>query len=454
MRKVFLLTATLLSLLLAACQGPRQGYQLAVPKDAVAVAQLRLKRLAEKVNLSDTPLMSLLGRHTTVRQIFEDPALLGIDFDAPAYIFLTPERFVGMALKVEDETLLDAFVEQLTRERICEAIPQRGEGEFFTIADAALLCHDDELLLITLSLSPGMPPSSLLRYAAGRMERSATAAYFAGDSPLADADQALAILVHGAAMAQFRQLPATQIVEALLRPSLSQAGATLNDLGCLITAEEPTGRGFQAQLQLITPNDTLQRVLHERIARLPVLSDALLPYVGVADDATCLFACNGADLLQAIASDRDWRMALRSLEGVADVEAILRAIHGDVLLDWSHSGAEPNLTLLAQLANTDFTADIPAWQARATNYGLTFENTAQGQYHIAALGVDVYTGVKDSLFFLSTRPSPQPDPRQAPLPDAEGKRLYLSAQTPQGQVTLSSQDLLNYTATFEPLRQP
>lgn len=460
MKRNITLATTLLAILLTACTNRQADYRLAVPDDAVAVAQLRLMSLAEEAGLQSAPLLeslapwlSLLGTEASrqAQAIVEDPSLLGIDFDDPAYVFATPNQTLGIVLHVEDEALLDAVIEQLAREQICGTVSQQDGYKSTTIAGTATLTYDETLLLITLSLNPNASSAALARYATERMRCDASTAYFASDTPLDGASQALAIVVSGNLLPQFRDLPITQPLLALLQSSLNQAEASLDDMECLITMGQ-TADGLQARLQLRTDNAALRQALDERIGQLPTIGNALLPYANEDDDLTCLFACDGAALLNSMEADRDLRMAIRMMEGLADVEAILRAVDGDVLFSiGSFDMTEVDhlrFTLLAELDNTDFAAEIPDWQARAVSYGLTFEETAAGQYRINAFGLDVYMGVNGQVFSLATKPTALVGQAQTGWDEAMGKRLHLRASTPQGRITLSSQDLLDYTITL------
>lgn len=130
-----------------------------------------------------------------------------------------------------------------------------------------------------------------------------------------------------------------------------------------------------------------------------------------ADQAIWLaFNTKGEDLLKFLRSEPTIRTALITLNLVVDADRIIKAIDGDVAVEFTAAKASTaskdirfdfdfkNARLTAQLANTDFLSGASSWG----NSFLSVKALSPTEYVVNYNPTPIYLGVKDKTFYLGS----------------------------------------------------
>lgn len=145
----------LLATVLCVACGQKSEYATVIPKDAPIVASMNLQALGEKASLKDYKGLIDMGLmqikkedaalYEQLRDIVNDPSLLGLALNEPVYIFALEGGESGAAvMKVTDADKVKQLAKQL--------LPQQGiecteEGEHLWIAGPMAIVVTDQILL-------------------------------------------------------------------------------------------------------------------------------------------------------------------------------------------------------------------------------------------------------------------------------------------------------------------
>lgn len=481
-RHLYILVSVLSFLI--SCGNEHSDYRLSVPNDALVVVQLQLDDLMEAADiptslLDDWTDMLPNGLGNSVQDIIDDPTLLGIDWQSPVYVFITPDKLCGLVARVEDEGHVDAVMDELHSERLCSSVKEDGGVKSCKIGSEAQLAYDGEGLLIIVPLEGRMRSSVLASYATERMDRKSSNSYFGKDTPLDDCNKPLAAVVNGELIEQINDIN-DEWSEAvrLMRSSLREFGAKLGDVTYLFTFDSQA-HDMVITLSQRTDNEALLSYMDDLLDEWPKLGGSLAAYVDEDDAVTCLFTCNGEAVLENLKKNSDARRTLQQMEDYLDVEALLKSLHGEIAFsldsddnfdDWDNA----RFVFAAQVSDKDLAESIPEWLSNihASDEGFYYEVTGSGQWILGSreyewtedwemvygegYNVVAYLGIQDGVLNISNKPLAQFLSRSRGLEtDVMGLRLYFHANLsgldtpiPVDGVTLTSEDLQNYTFTI------
>lgn len=169
MRRTELLLINLLlvvALFFSACSRQRVSteYTHAIPADVSTVASIQGEELIKKSKIratSGTQLTGLLGgdvitQEQTLSRLFHAPQEIGIDLNAPCYLFNAPSLHCEVtAIKISDLNRLEAFIDNIESEGLCTS-PQKRDGYLITeITDTGvgIAYNNGTLLLINAGSS-------------------------------------------------------------------------------------------------------------------------------------------------------------------------------------------------------------------------------------------------------------------------------------------------------------
>ena len=154
--------------MLASCKNDGvEDYEIVVPKQASAVLRTRLDKVLVDSEISRSPLLKLVlskaansmgsDADNKLKQLVDDPSLMGIDFAEPVYAFVVSDELYGVSMKVDDESLLSEFVKYLNKQGLCGKVKESNGCQWSSLLDNDIrMVYNDKVLLLMLSLGNGI----------------------------------------------------------------------------------------------------------------------------------------------------------------------------------------------------------------------------------------------------------------------------------------------------------
>ena len=392
-------------LLLASCS--KKDYMTVIPADATFVAAVNLSDVAAEADLKNSPVMSLakIGLMAAgqdqqlLREVLNDPSVIGIDFDAPAYVFQTPNHSWGLVLSVEDDSRLeDAFRELAKQQLVSKPIEKDGLMWTALLGDINV-AFNQESLLILVSQQDGITAAMLKQHMKELFSQEQEES-FAATEQMQQLEAAHAPVAIYSRMAALPQGVASSLAGFLpkgVRPANVEVCMSLTfNQGTASLKAQLSGKDQQTQ-QLLNGNSQHLRTLKGDF--LGAASDNFFAWISMG--------CEGSWLLDLLKQNEDAKQALFMLERGIDIEQMLRSIDGDVTLvlpaEPSVSGLQhTDFMLLAQVEKTDFLSDVTDWTCSARDYGITLQSLGNQQYLLSAPELKLHWGVEQQTLYLAT----------------------------------------------------
>ncbi|MBQ9363551.1 MAG: DUF4836 family protein, partial [Bacteroidaceae bacterium] len=136
-------------------------------------------------------------------------------------------------------------------------------------------------------------------------------------------------------------------------------------------------------------------------------------YIHSPQEGFAVWAClgvKGSWLLDQLKQDPKAKELLIALERAIDIEAILRAVDGDVAVtlprDFSgmNAIADADFMLLAHVDNKDFLKDVDYWQKTMKDYGVSMTQSKDNNFVLKAQDYTLNWGVDgDDVYFASAK---------------------------------------------------
>lgn len=407
---VGLFVIALYCLLTASCT--KHDYASAIPKDANLVAAMQLDQLASDVRLSESKAISrvksfsgLIASGQTqekVNAILEDPSLMGLDFDEPAFLFMTPDKCMGLSIRVDDSDLLDEVVRTLARQQLAGKPVERDDYTWTTLFIGVEMAYDAHTALLMLPTTTDMSSAVL---------RSRMTQYLKQDSEM-----------------QFAETENMKRIETDAKhPVKLYARATSLPTAFydIIKGLLPAGvKAGNVEVEASLSNDRNKTTLEASVFSTDKQTDKLLKaadkdlrdingeFTTAAPQDFFLWAtigCKGKKVVELMKKEKNTRDLLFLLERGIDIENMLSSVDGDLTLVLPQAPQKgqwekQDFMLFGQLAHDDFLKDVNDWKASARDYGVNIGNEAGGKNHFT-LKADSYSlhwGVDNKQLYLAS----------------------------------------------------
>ena len=408
------------------------AYAQVIPQDAKALARIDLRQLVGEANLSAADELRLLSR---VLFVSENKAT-GLDMARPVYAFVTKVGDIGIAARVDDDSQLRERLNELNSDgKATPAVRQRDLT--WTVIDGQwLMAFDDDKALV-MGPAIGSAQDYLRNLMAGLMQQRRE-----------DSGMSSQLYIE----LNQRQAPMAAVVAADIMPKSVQSNirsyANLPALDTLHLGMElhTHDNAIDLSVDMLT-DDTQMRKAIDAIGQWLRPIDGSL--IDKCPTDAALWLCtniDGSRLLTALRDVQELRVMLVMVNTVANVDAIIKAIDGDVAVqvgatDASRAGASTPALLTAQLRDTDFLAEASYWLQKATQTGMfALSSTAPNEFRLTTGDTSLLFGTAGNTLYVSNSPELKPigDGRSDAtdsflahrVPDIRGNRLYATF-TPQ-----------------------
>ena len=149
MRKLFLLSAILIAVIISSCSS--DDYKTYVPADSKVVAKIDVASFFSQMGVDQEQLFKALGEN--YGDDLKDIKSLGIDFATPMYFFARPDGQsieFGAVVKVQDRAQLEKTFESKTGLKL-----SKGQGYSYAVDNGVSAAVNDEAMVFQLKVDQG-----------------------------------------------------------------------------------------------------------------------------------------------------------------------------------------------------------------------------------------------------------------------------------------------------------
>lgn len=415
----------------------KTDYIAVVPANATFVASADLMSIAEKSDFGNSSLAGIMNQYMgifieknaqdRVRSLMANPADMGIDFMQPVFVFKTPNQCVGITMKMNDKGDFEQFLDFLREQNLASKAVERDDVMMGTLLDDIEYGYKGKTILLIASLGEGGGP-------VGKQTLTTLFAQSKDDS-FVNSESYEKLMGMGE-----RDIKIYSNMAALpnelasdLKPLLPQ-GVRFTDVEFLASADFQNGKAvLTAQLdganekakKFFEGGDTNFRNIEGRYTNMPTDDVFVWASMGV----------NGKWLLDKLKQDADMKQRLFLVERGIDIEAMIKAIDGDVAVTlpssfFTSDDAESfDFMVCANVQNCKFLDDVDYWKEGMKRYGITMTPTGKNEYLLVADeykfnwgvdGDDLYIGSNSAFASMQTsRKNGVLDARKAEIQDCK-----------------------------------
>ena len=392
----FLLVA---AMLMASCS--KKDYVNVIPHDSIALMAVDMKNM-------ELPQVAVAPNQQSLPFL---AGMFGIDLSVPVYAFETKEGNIGVCAKVDDVEKVKACVnDMLVKQDVCTPLTQRKDFLFSVVKNSWMLGLSDDALLIMGPVVPSAQ-SQLQLQMAKFLEADSDKGI--KDSPVFAKLDSLNAPVKLVAQAQ--ALP-EQVAAPLSLGAPKDADASQ----VLIAAEMKTEDNcLMLHSQAFSLNEKINGAIQENLKALRPIGNQYIKEASADDAAAVFLNVDGPKFLDIVKANKSLQLLLTGVNTAVDMDNIIRSINGEVAF-FVRDGRSADWTMYAQLAKTDFLADVEYWKQSAPQ-GMTIQDHGKNAFRVIGgdekflFGVtddkQFYAATNDSLVISEGRKNANPAPQ-------------------------------------------
>lgn len=383
-----------------------------IPEDAKAVMVIDARQALSQLDFSVSDIFKAL-RHQ--RQKEEDKDGWGIDILAPMYGFVSADNYVCGVFALTDA---GDFEERLKDENI-RVESQRGfkwagKGEI-------QLCFDDRKALIIGPVLIGQADALRGRMVEWMTQGSHKVPVLAGlkkDDGVVSMRSTLAVMPE----------PISSQITGNIRD------VNLNDI-FLNASLKIKEKSFLLSTGYESEDDKFTNYALDYDKLLRPIDGKKLPACIEEPMLRAVFNVDGEKVLPKLRENFIFRTLLVGLNLCVDLDMMIKAIDGDVLLELSgRTISSPDLVASAQIRNQDFLGNAKDWCTGSSTFGYSCQALGEKDFVLQNARDKFYFGVHDGFLYLSSDnvktlhfSAPQLEEKISQVREqAHGKRIYAS----------------------------
>lgn len=372
------------------------GYQNVIPADAPLVTSVNMASIAEKSDFANSAVSQMMQEYMGVlfsgeagKQIkayMESPQDMGIDFREPVFMFQTPNRCFGLTMKMLSKGDFEDFLKMLQKQNIASKAKENDGVMEGTLLDDICFGYDDNTILLLASDEGANVSKRTLAQLFKMDSDNAFTSTDAYEYCFGKNQKDIAFLAHMAALP--KDLASTV-------KSFVPQGVKMTDVMFEASADFQNGK-FVLGGSLVPTLREAEKNFHK------IKGD----YLETAQNCFPIWASmgvNGEWLLGKLKQDTQIKQMLFMIERGIDIEAMIRAIDGDVAIALPSATKYDEFMICGKLKNSDFLADVPEWQTGMKEYGISMQKTGENDYLLNAEGMLLNWGVNDKNLYMRTR---------------------------------------------------
>lgn len=355
--RIFLFCVAAVGFALASCSG--NDYVCAIPSSATAVVRI------DASSINDPHSVAILRRLLPM----EDVKKCGIDFNSSIYAFETVDGNFGLCAKIASRGKFDDALATIASSGKCSKARKMGDACVSDLGGSWALCYSDKALLVIGPVAAASI-SDMQRRMVRMLGQDDEASIVS--RPMFQRLDSMSGSV--AMVAQMQALPEKFMAPFALGapkdadPSQILVEATMNREKSVLTIRgESFSFNASVNKSLAEARNTFRKNKGTYAAFIP--NSAQL----------CMYAnVDGNKFLPLIQGNRALQALLAGLNTVVDFDKIMRSTNGDFLFCADGTSANPRFSMVSELANQDWVADVDYWKESCSGGSTISGNRAIG----------------------------------------------------------------------------
>jgi hypothetical protein len=359
------------------------------------VASVDLSSIIRKANVSGESVKDFVAEKWNVNlddvqglsMLLDEPAEIGLDWDAPLYVFQTVEGATWFVAKVYDSDAFTLFLDVLNKKGYSTQVKEDEAGLSTSVFSGVELFFDETTLLV--SVPNAEASSTSIRNTAKELFRLEETVMFAGT------DKYKQLMSKGADsdIAMFYKLR-------------NQKGGL--ELMSSLTMHEDE---ISLNLQVDNADGKIKDFIDDLNKNTSLLSDRFIdaayanPFLWMS-----MGGMDGDFLLDFLKSTPRLKTMLLALGRGIDIDMMLKSIKGDVVVSLADkiplnprdNQSYPGLCFLSELETSDFLDDVDYWLTSMQDYGMSMDCLGSDRYVLKSPNVTLAWGVQDGEMYMST----------------------------------------------------
>lgn len=386
------------------------AYASVIPADAKAIVRIDPQQLVSEADLSAPDMMKLLKRIL----ISDEAESTGLDLARPFFTFVGGGGDLGIVARVDDVALLEQRLNEQKDEGYATEVTRQRDISWTLIAGQWLMAFDDEKALF---MGPVGGKDDYLRSMMTQLMRQKRDASGMASELYLDLNSRHAPVVASVAG---DMLP--KDLQSTINTYLNVSRLADIRLGAELHTQ---GNEMTLDLELESDDEEFDKTLKELEDLMDPIRGDLIQHASASPLLWVCVGIDGGDLLEVLRRSQDARFVLILLNAVADVDAIINDIDGDVVFEVLDANlTKPRCLLTAQL-DDDFESfkDAPYWLKSATKAaGYDLRQTSPTDFVFDNDGFEVCFGTKDNVLYVSS------SDKLMPQSDAKAPASYIASQ--------------------------
>lgn len=391
---------------LAACS-KQSEYTNAIPADASVVISMNLKSLIGKAGLDSKEneaakqklLDALKGgmnaaAYQQLEKIIKTPSASGLDPEAPIYIFTSPQ-FLNSAFvtKVSNEDDLNASLDMMVKEQICQPITEADGFNFTTVSGNLFAFNSSTAILIPVQ---GTTQIEEAKNAANSLMKQTA------DNSIAKSEAFRKILKQSNDINLFVSMAAIPApFNQQIRLGLP-AEVKPEDITVLGGLNFEKGR-IALTTESYTENDAVKAILKKQMEAVGKANNSFVKYFPASTLAFFNIGVKGEELYNLMSENEEFRNTV-SIAKAAEVKELFSSFNGDIsagLINVTMNSV-PTFLAYAEVKNSNaLEALYKNKQALGLKNGQDILELSKDEYVFKTRGMNIFFGVKDKQMYAT-----------------------------------------------------
>ena len=330
-----------------------------------------------------------------LEKILNNPKESGIDIDALIYVFTSPSfPYATIVGKVTDEDKLQASIEVMVKEQICQPI-QEGDGYKFTILTGQniLAFNNSTAMLVSVA---GSNLENTQKSISELMKQSAEKSILnnAGFQKMQKQKGDINVL------ASLDALPAPYAQQ--IKMGIANTNINGQDIKALGNLNFEKGK-IAIQFEYYTENEEIKAMLKKQQKALIKLNTNLLKYFPSSTLAFLGVGANGEELYNLLQDNEEFRNYM-SLTKADEMKGLFSSFNGDIaigLLNVNLMKNTPTILAYADVKNGNALKALYDNQKSFLKKGEEIRKLGENEYVLQTKEMNLFFGLKDKLLYAT-----------------------------------------------------
>lgn len=383
MKKFFFLFVYVL--LLTSCSS---GYINSIPAESKAIISFNLDGLSKESDGNSNDKATAIKNLLHINDIDD----CGIDLSSKIYMFVSPDGYLGLAAKVNDEGDMKDWFDKLSKSGKCIKIKEHRGSNFTVLNNSWVVGFNDNAMLI-MGPSVGTAQAQLMQDESKYLKQDEDEGLKSSlmYDKLDSIDSNIAMVSQAAALPQKFVAPfvlgapkGTDPSEVIIAASMNVKSEILNITGESFSFRPYINKALKAAIQTYRP-----------------IQGTFLNSFSSDSQIGIFMNVDGNKFINILRSDKGLEALLAGINSAIDMDNIIKSINGDFnIIVKGYHGDNPLIQMSAKLGNSKWLNDVGYWK-QSCPIGGKILNWEKNSYYYTSKDDNFYFGVSPQQYFYA-----------------------------------------------------